>query len=171
MPTHIQIPIPFLGTITLLGIVLLLRILLDLEMGIWVVRLFHWIPTRWIFRHRYVKLKGYWEQIWGGDVGRYKDKTHRHGHHYTYQFFRWVYAGTRSQGTIFSAFGRIQGDYLIGRWYDNTDEAGYFGAFQLRIVNGAELSGIWTGHSKQNPALIRSGTWKWNKQKSPGATI
>ena len=131
MVNEIEIPIHLLGTVALLSAVLLLRALLDLEMGIWVVRLLHWIPTRWLFRHQYVKLKGNWDQIWGGDFGRFDKEIDRHGQHFTYQLFRWVYAGTRSQGTVFSAFGRIQGDYLIGRWYDNRDDAGYFGAGPL----------------------------------------
>ena len=120
----IEIPIHLLGTVALLSAVLLLRALLDLEMGIWVVRLLHWIPTRWLFRHQYVKLKGNWDQIWGGDFGRFDKEIDRHGQHFTYQLFRWVYAETRSQGAVFSAFGRIQGDFLIGRWYDNRDDAG-----------------------------------------------
>ena len=164
IPAQIDVPIHLLGTVIILAVVLFLRALLDLEIGVWVIRLFHWVPTRWIFRHRYLELKGQWEHIWGGDVGQHIAETDRHGQHYMYQLFRWVYAGTRSNGKIFTAFGRIQGDYLIGRWYDNKDEVGYFGAFQLRIIDSDELDGTWIGHSKHtNPALIRVGTWKWTK--------
>jgi hypothetical protein len=163
MNSYIEIPVHVIGTITLLAIVLALRLLLDLEMGIWVVRILHRIPMRGLFRHRYVSLKGDWEHVWEGETGNYLMDTDRHGQHYMYQLFRWVYAGTRSRGKVFAAFGRIQGDYLIGRWYDKNDENGYFGAFQLRIVDGRNLKGKWIGHSKQNPALIRSGDWSWTK--------
>lgn len=163
MLAEIEVPVHLLGTVAVLIVVLALRALLDLEMGIWIIRLFHWVPTRWIFRHRYVKLKGDWEHIWEGDVGNYAKDIDRHGQHYLYQLFRWVYAGTRSRGKVFAAFGRIQGEYLIGRWYDKKDDCGYFGAFELRIVDNSELRGRWTGHSKQDPSLIRTGDWTWNK--------
>lgn len=161
--TALEIPVHVLGTVLVLAIVLIIRTLLDLEMGVWVVRMLHWVPTRWLFRQKYVSLNGEWEHIWGGQVGRFALEKDRHGHHYMYQLFRWVYAGTRSQGAVFAAFGRIQGEYLIGRWYDKNDPNGYFGAFQLRIVSSAELDGTWTGHSKKNPALIQTGAWKWTK--------
>jgi hypothetical protein len=163
IPSHIEIPVHLLGTVVLLAVVLVLRALIDLEMGVWVVRLLHWVPTRWLFRHRYIALKGQWEHIWNGEVGHFQPATARHGQHYMYQLFRWVYARTRSQGKVFTAFGRIQGDYLIGRWYDNTDEAGYFGAFQLRIIDSRELQGKWIGHSKRNPGQIGVGTWSWKR--------
>lgn len=136
-------------------------------MGIWLVRLFHWVPTRWIFRHKYILLKGQWEHIYEYEINECSNyviqESDRHGHHFMYQLFRWVYAGTRSKGKIFSAFGRIQGDYLIGRWYDNADEAGYFGAFELRIIDSSNLEGKWIGHSKRDPSRINVGTWKWKK--------
>lgn len=163
IPAQIELPIHLLGTVVALAVVLVIRALLDLEVGVWVIRLMHWVPTRWIFRHRYLVLNGTWEHIWNGDTGRFQNETDRHGHHVLYQFFRWTYAGTRSNGKVFTAFGRIQGDYLIGRWYDEHDEVGYFGAFQLRIVDSKELEGTWIGHSKGNPALIRVGTWSWRK--------
>ena len=163
IPTEIDVPVHLLGTVAVLAIVLVLRALLDLEMGVWVVRLLYWVPTRWIFRNRCIPLQGQWEHIWSGKDNLNLDEKDRHGQHYMYQLFRWVYAGTRSRGKVFSAFGRIQGDYLIGRWYDNKDEAGYFGAFQLRIIDSTQLEGKWIGHSKQNPALIRVGSWKWQK--------
>ncbi len=164
-PTVIEIPVHLLGTLSLLAAVLLLRLLLDLEMGVWLIRLLNHVPTRAIFRHKFVTLRGDWEHVWGGEFGRFDREKDRHGHHYMFQLFRWVYAGTRSQGRVFGVFGRIQGEYLIGRWYDDTDEAGYFGAFQLRIVDGSTLDGKWLGHSKKNPANIRSGTWTWTKCK------
>lgn len=163
MPTEIEIPIHLLGTLLLLAAVVGLRILLDLELGIWAVRILHRAPTRWIFRHRYVVLKGQWNHEWEGDVGSYPKDIDRHGQHYMYQVFRWVYAGTRSRDKVFAAFGRIQGEYLIGRWYDKNDEHGYYGAFQLRIVDSMKLKGKWIGHSKQNPSIIRAGDWTWTK--------
>jgi hypothetical protein len=164
IPLAIEVPIHLLGTIGALAIVLFIRALLDLEIGLWVIRLLHWVPTRWIFRHRYFLLSGTWEHNWDGDTGRFAQTNQRHGHHDMRQFFRWTYARTRSDGKVFTAFGRIQGGYLLGRWYDEYDELGYFGAFQLRIVNSDELEGKWIGHSKQNPAEIRYGTWRWKRQ-------
>ena len=163
IPAEIEVPIHLLGTLAALAVILMIRALLDLEIGVWVIRLLHWVPTRWIFRHRHLVLNGNWEHIWSGDTGRFKSETERHGNHFMYQFFRWTYAGTRSNGKVFTAFGRIQGDYLIGHWYDNHDEVGYFGAFQLRIIDSNKLEGTWIGHSKTNPALIRIGAWEWKK--------
>ena len=163
IPAKVEIPVHLLGTLFLLLAVLTLRVLLDLEVATWLIRALHWVPTRAIFRHKYPRIDGSWEHIWDGDFGRFSKAEGRHGNHTNFQLFRWVYAATRSQGRVFTAFGRIQGDYLIGRWYDQHDDLGYFGAFQLRIVDGDSLDGIWTGHSKQNPALIRNGTWKWTK--------
>lgn len=98
-----------------------------------------------------------------GETTSYVATTDRHGQHRVFQFSRWVYAGTRSRGKVFTAFGRIQGDYLVGRWYDNRDEAGYFGVFQLRLIDRNRLEGTWMGHSKAVPGLIRTGPWKWER--------
>ena len=160
---NVEIPVHLLGTVLLLLAALCIRALLDLEMGAWLIKLLHWIPNRAIFRSKYIKLKGPWDHIWEGETGNYVAPTDRHGQHKIYQFSRWIYAETRSRGKIFTAFGRIQGEYLVGRWYDNRDEAGYFGVFQFRIIDRNELEGIWVGHSKRAPCIIRTGAWKWKR--------
>ena len=135
----------------------------DLEIGSKVIYWLRWFPTRTMFRSKFISLAGNWEHNWAGEVGRFENPIARHGNHKIYQFLRWVYAETRSQGKIFCVVGRIQGDYLSGRWYDKHDDSGYFGAFHMRIVDSQTMNGEWIGHSKSNPAVVGSGQWLWNK--------
>ena len=158
-----QFPINLAWTAIFLLIVLALRSLLDLEVGATLIRILNRVPSRRIFGHKYHDLKGPWGHTWEGETGSYLAEKDRHGHHEIYQFGRWLFAATRSRDRVFHAFGRIQGEYIVGRWYDNADDAGYFGAFQFRIVDSSRLEGKWIGHSKENPALIRHGEWKWKK--------
>jgi hypothetical protein len=158
----IIIPTEALLTIALLVAALLLRLLLDFRLAQFTVRWLSWLPTRFIYLDKVTDLRGHWGHQWDGDVGRFTDPLDRHGQHQMYQFFRWCFAVTVSGNRFFAAFGKIEGEYLTGTWYDTGDSIGYFGAFHLRIVNGQELIGSWIGHSKSQ-AIIRNGTWSWLK--------
>jgi hypothetical protein len=59
-------------------------------------------------------------------------------------------------------FGKIEGAYLIGTWYDKKDKHAYFGAFQLRFVDSNTLEGKYVGHSRRT-GLIQQDDWNWKK--------
>jgi len=60
-------------------------------------------------------------------------------------------------------FGKIKGRNIIGEWGDKNHSLGYFGAFELKIVDSENLSGIWLGHSHTRPDLINNNKWEWTK--------
>ncbi len=47
-------------------------------------------------------------------------------------------------------FGIVDQDYVKGHWYDVKHARGYFGVFQMKIIDENELSGCWLGHSKNS---------------------
>lgn len=130
----------------ILGIVA--RTALDLELGAWVVRLLYWVPVRGLFRSRVPMVAGSWDQYWEAGSTNFSDARDRHGQTLLRQFFRYCYAEFYAGSKKYAMFGRIQGEHIVGRWYDVRDERGYHGSFQLSIVDDERLSGVWIGHSK-----------------------
>jgi len=144
---------------------LIVKTMLDLRLALFVVKYFWWIPIRWLFRQKPVNLSGQWEHTWeSGGSPAYVDPRDRHGHPKIRQFGSYCYADFYSQGKTYCFFGKIFGDYIVGEWFDLNDHAGYFGAFQLRIVDSKELDGLWIGHSKTSVA-IRADKSVWTKLK------
>lgn len=140
--------------------------MLDLRTGIWIVRLFWWLPVRWLFRDKPPFLAGRWESTWeSGGSWQYKSPTDRHSHPEVKQLGRYVYATYIARGRSNSYFGRIVGGYVIGEWFDAGDPRGYFGAYQLRIVDSERLEGMWIGHSKEE-SKIRAGNEHWVKLRT-----
>jgi len=137
--------------------------LLDLRLGTWIVRLFWWIPTRWLFRDSPPAISGQWENIWeSGGSETYAAATDRHSHPVIWQFGRYIYAEFFSQGRKFGFFGRISADYIVGEWFDVNDKWGYFGAYQLRMVDSNRMEGMWIGHSKKSHG-IRADKSVWTR--------
>ena len=143
----------------------LLKTLLDLRLGVWVVRSLSFVPTRWLFRNRYPDLSGQWENIWeAGGSTSYLSEKDRHSHPVIRQFGPYIYTEFINQGDRFGFFGRITGEHVVGEWYDIADSLGYFGAYQLRISSSSKMEGMWIGHSKTS-ATIRADKSLWTKLK------
>lgn len=143
--------------------VLLVKTLLDFSISHYLVKWFSWIPVRGIFRDAPHDLSGMWEQSWGAAGSpNFPNTIDRHGHTVIKQFGRYCYAEFASKGRQYRLFGRIRNNYLIGEWYDAKDKNAYFGVFELRIVSGEVMDGLYLGHSSRNSNLVQD-TWKWLK--------
>lgn len=143
--------------------VLIARTLLDFSLAHVFVKWFWWVPVRGIFRDAPPSLSGNWEQRWEAAGSQdFVVDTDRHSHTTLRQFGRYCYAEYYSKGVLYCLFGKIQNSYLIGTWYDKQDKHAYFGAFQLRIVDGQTLEGKFVGHSKRN-SLVQQDDWNWTK--------
>lgn len=142
-----------------------IKSLLDLRLGVWIVRIFRFLPTRWLFRQKYPDLSGQWENIWeAGGSNSYSAEKDRHSHPVMLQFGPYIYAEFINQQELFGFFGRISGEYIVGEWFHVVDSLGYFGAYQLKIINSSHLEGMWIGHSKTS-AVIRADKSVWKKLK------
>jgi len=84
----------------------------------------------------------------------------RHSHAVLRQLGRYCYAEMIYQGKYYYFFGRVHGEYLVGEWFDLKDKSGYFGTFQVRVVNSARMEGKWMGHS-QSTREIRADRSEW----------
>jgi hypothetical protein len=141
---------------------LVLQTLLDLHIAQFLVKYFWWLPVRNIFRTKPPRLGGVWEEYWDAETDSFPDQRDRHGHVMLRQLGSYCYGEFFSKQITYCIFGQIQGAYIIGRWYDRADELGYFGSFQLTIVDSSNLHGRWFGHSKTRPG-IRHGEWTWKR--------
>lgn len=152
----------FLGAAPFL-VVLILKLLLDLKLAQFVVKYLFWLPVRNYFRDKPIQLGGTWEHLWGaGGSATYEKDVDRHGHSTIRQLGSYIYAEFYSQAVLYSFFGQIKDGFIVGDWYDVKDRSGYFGVFQLEIVNSKQLRGLWLGHSKQSRS-IRSDSSLWKR--------
>lgn len=143
--------------------VLILKLMLDLRLAPLAVKYLYWLPLRNYFREKPVQLGGTWEHLWGsGGSGTYEKDVDRHGHAKLRQIGSYVYAEFYSQAVLYAFFGQIKHGYVVGDWYDVKDPVGYFGIFQLEVVNSSQLRGLWLGHSKQQ-RTIRSDSTDWSR--------
>jgi hypothetical protein len=130
------------------------------------VRYLSWLPVRNIFRDKPIRLAGDWEHIWGaGGSEGFLSPVDRHGHPTLYQLGSFCYAEFDSQRVKYAFFGKIRGANLNGDWFDVKDRDGYFGVFQLEIINSSSMRGSWLGHSKTTRE-IRSDTSMWTRVPS-----
>lgn len=143
--------------------VLLVKTLLDFSLAHKFVKWFWWIPVRGLFRDSPTNLSGDWEQQWEpAGSPDFQTKTDRHSHFTLRQFGRYCYAEFYSKGVTYCLFGKIENAYLIGTWYDKNDKQAYFGAFQLRVLDGKTLEGKYVGHSRRT-CSVQQDDWKWKK--------
>lgn len=143
--------------------VLLVKTLLDFSLAHFIVKYFWWFPTRSIFRDAPTNLSGVWEQQWGAaGSSDFQNDIDRHSHLILRQFGRYCYAEYYSKGFLYCLFGKIENAYLIGTWRDKKNKHSYFGAFQLRVVDGKILEGKYVGHSRHT-CVVQQDDWKWTK--------
>jgi hypothetical protein len=143
---------------------LLIKTLLDFNLAKIIVKRLYWFPTRFIFRQKPIDLSGDWEQIWDfSENESYSKDIDRHSHTTMKQFGSYCYCEFYSQNEKYYFFGTISDNYVFGKWRDYKDKQGYFGTFQLRIVNSKKMEGKWIGHSKSTQSIY-SDNWTWNKK-------
>jgi hypothetical protein len=160
MDYHIFIPlIPFL-----LG--LFLKTMLDFNLAVVMVRWLSWIPVRFIFRIKVPKISGKWSQQWINTTSsRYPRQNDTSSSARIWQFGKYCYAEFNSlEGNeYYYVFGEIIDRQIIGKWSDRKTLLGYFGAFELRIVDNNKLEGVWLGHSNATPNQINKDVWIWTR--------
>lgn len=150
--------IPFI-----LGI--LFKTMLDMNLAIKLVKYFYWVPVRFLFRTKPFIVSGKWTQLWENDVSKnYVSDDIRQSEMVLKQFGKYCYAEYRiNNDELYYIFGEIIGNNIVGKWRDKKNELGYYGAFELRILNSKEIKGRWIGHSNKNPEKINTGEWNWKK--------
>lgn len=144
-----------------LGIIL--KTLLDFNLALFVVKYFHKIPMRPIFRMKVYDISGKWKQMWDYDnPKKYASEEARKSSVTIKQFGKYCYGEFRaSNDEEYYMFGEVIGRNIIGKWADRTNELGYFGSFELRIINNVKMEGIWLGHSNETPEKINAYKWEW----------
>jgi hypothetical protein len=143
---------------------LIIKTLLDFNVAMYIVKWFYWIPTRSVFRDKPHKIAGDWEQTWDfSATNNYSNITDRHSYTKIKQLGRYCYCEFYSVDGKYYVFGTISDSYFIGRWGDTKDKLGYYGTFQLRIINSNSMFGKWIGHSKSTQNIF-GDNWTWTKR-------
>lgn len=154
-----------LSVIVPFGLGIILKALLDLNLGCFVVKYFYWIPIRWLFRTKPIVISGIWNQYWENtNSERYKEKIGRNSTLVIKQFGKYIYGEFRTNNDEnYFLFCEVKERNIIGKWGDKKSDFGYYGACQLRIINAVEIEGLWFGHSHNQPNIINSDKWIWKK--------
>jgi len=150
--------IPFI-----LGIIL--KTILDFNLAFFIVKYFNWLPVRWLFRTKPENISGEWTQIWTNNTSeKYQEEAGRKSALKLRQFGKYIYGEFRANNDEeYFIFGEIIGRNLIGRWGDKNNDLGYYGSFELRIIDLQNIAGLWLGHSNSQPNIINHNEWKWTK--------
>ena len=142
---------------------IIIKTILDLRLGIWMVKYLWWIRPRWIFGENPHALAGTWDHVWeAGGSDEFAREADRHGHPKIRQLGSYCYAEFISKSRTYYFFGRVVGQYFVGEWFDLKDRSGYYGTFELRIINSDQMEGKWIGHS-QKKAEIRVDESHWKR--------
>jgi hypothetical protein len=160
MDYHIFTPlIPFI-----IGIIL--KTILDFKLGPYMVKWLHWIPVRSIFRMKVENIAGEWKQVWSNTLSeRYPAEQARTSKMIIKQFGSFVYGEFRANNDEeYYIYGELIGRNIVGKWRDRKNDLGYFGAFEVRIINNAQIHGLWCGHSNVRPEEIYTDHWDWVRQ-------
>lgn len=146
-----------------LGIIL--KIILDFNLAFFIVKYFHWIPVRWLFRTKPEEISGQWTQLWENDISdKYQDCAGRKSSLTLKQIGKYIYGEFRANNDEeYFVFGEIIGRNIIGKWGDRKNSLGYYGSYELRIIDRNNIDGIWLGHSNSQPNIINHNKWTWTR--------
>lgn len=147
------------------GLGILFKTMLDFNVAWWIVKYFHWVPIRWMFRTKPHKISGTWKQLWNNATSvKYTQETGRVSNLKLKQFGKYLYGEYRVRNDEeYRLFGEIIGANIVGKWSDKRNELGYYGAFEMRIIDANKINGRWLGHSNSQPGLINSDSWEWSR--------
>lgn len=143
----------------------ILKTMLDRNLGAYLVKYLYWLPVRSIFRIKVEDISGEWKQVWDNTLSqRYPAEQARTSNMTIRQFGSYVYAEFRSNNDeIYYIYGELIGRNIVGKWRDKKNNLGYFGAFEVRIMDSRHIQGIWCGHSNAKPEEIYVDAWKWTR--------
>ncbi|MDR6159993.1 hypothetical protein QF023_003509 [Chryseobacterium sp. SLBN-27] len=80
------------------------------------------------------------------------------------QFGKYIYGEFRANNDEeYFVFGEIIGRNIIGKWGDRKNTLGYYGSYELRIIDTNNIEGIWLGHSNSKPNIINNNRWSWKR--------
>lgn len=147
------------------AISLVLKILLDFKIAVWLVKRLHKVSLRSFFRTKYYDISGFWEQTWdfSDTETTYQNETDRKSLLEVKQLGKYIYAEFTSKDKTYGVFGKIkESNFITGDWFDINDSLGYYGSFQLKIIDKVEMQGKWIGHSKRKNT-INGDKWLWTK--------
>lgn len=137
-----------------------LKILLDLNLGLSIVKRFYWASFRGIFRSKTNKISGVYKQNWDFDNNTtFISKSDRQSLITIKQLNNYVYGEFQSRNKTYYIFGEMINQRIIGHWADKKSKLGYFGSFQLTILDQERMEGYWVGHSTENPRNINNYKW------------
>ena len=122
----------------------LLKVVLDFKLGPYVVKCLYWIPVRSIFRMKVEDIAGDWQQVWSNELSvRYPAEQQRTSKMTIKQFGSFVYAEFRANNDEeYYLYGELIGRNIVGKWRDKKNDLGYFGAFEVRIMNNNNIHGL-----------------------------
>ena len=150
------------GTIGL-AIGVFLKTLLDFNIAIYIIRWFHWLPVRWLFRTSPNVVSGLWEQIWNFEsTSSFPKDIDRHSNVTIRQLGVFCYGEFHSKGKTYCIYAQTRENFIYGSWFDKKDKLGYFGTFELRVIDSNNMEGKWIGHSKTKQDIF-GDTWIWKK--------
>lgn len=145
---------------------LILKTLLDLNLGKIFVKLLYWISYRSIFRTSANKVSGIYKQSWTfkSDSKSYPLVSDRQSLITLKQLNNYCYGEffAKDGKEKYYMFGEIIDRKIIGHWGDMNSKLDYFGSFELTIINSKKLQGTWIGHSNTNPVDINQHPWIFN---------
>jgi hypothetical protein len=146
-------------------LVIIVRWFVDFNMGPFFVKRLFWVPTRTFFRANHYDVSGTWEHEWHfpNAASSHTNPLERKSLLVVKQFGNFVYGEFSSASINYALFGKIkEGNFIIGDWYDPKDKLGYYGIFQLRIIDKSTIEGKWMGHSKKT-TVINTDKWEWSR--------
>ena len=139
---------------------ILLKILLDLNLGIFIVKNFYWMSFRGIFRNKSNKISGVYKQHWKSNkTQQFNNKYNRQSLITIKQLNNYCYGEFISNEEKYFIFGELINRKIIGHWSDSKSKLGYFGAFEFSIVDQNRIEGLWIGHSNEKPHILNKNTW------------
>ena len=144
----------------MLGIIL--KVLLDMNLGTKLIKYFYWASPRSIFRKNTNKISGIYKQYWQlKRNARYKKVGDRQSLITLKQFSNYCYGEFTAKNDKYYLYGEIVDKKIIGHWSDVTNKVGYFGSFELSIIDKKNITGFWIGHSNTNPNKINIHQWNF----------
>ncbi|WP_345978896.1 hypothetical protein [Sulfurimonas sp. HSL3-2] len=148
--------------IFVVGIVV--KLILDLNLAPILVKWLSYINpvSRAIFRNLPPSLSGSWDVYWETDSQDFINPIGRKQTANIYQFSNYIFCEYKANSRTYCFFAKSKNSYLTGNYWDKKDPLGYHGAFQLKIVNSANMLGRWAGHSNKNNK-INTDTYIWKK--------
>lgn len=145
-----------------LGIIL--KTLLDFNLAITLVKYLHKIPVRTIFRINVPDISGDWNQVWDNKTSlTFIVENDRKSTITIKQFGKFFYCEFTSLDVRYYVFGEVINRHLVGKWADKKGYLGYYGAFELSIIDDKNIKGTWLGHSNKDPNTINANAWTWSR--------